>query len=82
MILGCNTTKHISKHSDNECRNCFFFSEDINLYFVLFLLTYVFCSGDEKKPPLGIHIHCTGSRPHDSFFIFILLIGHLYFSPP
>jgi len=49
MILGHNTTKHISKHSDNECRNGLFFSEDINLYFVLFLLMYVFFSGDKKK---------------------------------
>lgn len=49
MILGHITTKHISKHSDNERRNCFFFSEDINLYFVLFLLMCVFFSGDEKK---------------------------------
>lgn len=38
MILGHNIAKHISKHSDNERRNCFFFSEDINLIFVLFLI--------------------------------------------
>lgn len=49
MILGHNTTKHISKHSDKERRNCFFFSEDINLYFVLFLLMHIYFSGDEEK---------------------------------
>lgn len=49
MILGYNTTKHISKHSDNEGGNYFFFSEDKNIYFVLFVLKYAFFFEDEKK---------------------------------
>lgn len=82
MILGYNTTKHISKHSDNEGGNYIFSSEDINLYFVLFLLKYAFFFKDEKKIPLEICIHWTGSKACDSFFILILLLDHFYFLLP
>lgn len=82
MILGHNTTKHTSKHSDKEHRNCFYFSEAINLYFVLFLLMYIFSSGDEKKQnqtTLVICIHWAGFRAQDYFsFLFCLLATFIF----
>lgn len=43
---------------------------------------YVFFSGNEKKKNLqGIQLLWAGSGARGSFFIFILLIGHLYFAP-